>query len=125
MRRAPLTAVLLIAIFTASASACVSAWGSNSTASPTSCHRQNAGRSCAHKRMAGVTAKRASCPHDVKSQPAKCSLRSFLHLQFVMPQAAAISIPYRRLAAVNAPRDAVIIVSSIGSPETDRGPPLS
>jgi hypothetical protein len=51
-------------------------------------------------------------------------MRSFVQLQFLTRQVSEISIQLRQAAGnIAAPSDAVIIVSSIGSPETDRGPP--
>jgi hypothetical protein len=53
-------------------------------------------------------------------------MRSFVQLQFLTRPASEISVPLRREAGnIAAPDDGVIIVSSIGSPETDRGPPNS
>jgi hypothetical protein len=53
-------------------------------------------------------------------------VRSFAAFQFVTFRAFVISAALRQTAGnISAPPDSVIIVSSIGSPETDRGPPTS
>ena len=53
-------------------------------------------------------------------------MRSFIQFQFVALHAFRISAPLQPAAgSFSRPPDAVIIVSSIGSPETDRGPPRS
>jgi hypothetical protein len=53
-------------------------------------------------------------------------MRSFVQIQFVAFRAFQISTPLLRSPGnLPAPSDSVIIVSSIGSPETDRGPPRS
>jgi len=53
-------------------------------------------------------------------------MRSFVPFQFLPFHAFEISTPLQRAAGnIPAPFDFVILVSSIGSPETDRGPPAS
>lgn len=62
----------------------------------------------------------------LKAQPDKCGMRGFFQSQFVALRTAGICTPVRRAAGNNsAPFDSTTIVSSVGSPETDRGPPLS
>ncbi|HKR29373.1 MAG TPA: hypothetical protein VJT08_02790 [Terriglobales bacterium] len=53
-------------------------------------------------------------------------MRSFVPFQFVTLHAVetSVSVPYTG-GHISLPLDSVIIVSSIGSPETDRGPPRS
>jgi hypothetical protein len=66
------------------------------------------------------------CGDVVKSMPGHCSLRSLLRFQFPAFQRFEVSTPLRRTAEIiSAPRGASIIATSIGSPETDRGPPRS
>jgi len=51
-------------------------------------------------------------------------MRSFIQLQFVTLHTFEISAPLQPDAgSISAPFDSRIVVSSIGSPETDRGPP--
>jgi hypothetical protein len=52
-------------------------------------------------------------------------MRSFIPLQFVALHAIQTSAPLLRVGNVSPAFDSVMIVSSIGLPETDRGPPLS
>jgi hypothetical protein len=66
------------------------------------------------------------CGYVLKSQSGRCGIRGFAQFQFVTFHAFEISTPLQRAAgSIPAPFDFVIIVSSIGSPETDRGPPAS
>jgi hypothetical protein len=119
MRRTSITSVLLILLLAMSASACVAGWGQQAD-------------SCAHtSRPVSSPAKPgiasgAECGHALKSLPGKCGMRSFIHFQFAAFHAFQISAPLQRAAGnISRPPDAVIIVSSVGSPETDRGPPRS
>jgi hypothetical protein len=49
-----------------------------------------------------------------------------VQFQFVAFHGFEISTPLRRVTGnISAPFDSTIIISSIGSPETDRGPPRS
>jgi hypothetical protein len=68
----------------------------------------------------------AACGDFLKSPPGKCGLRSFAQFQFVAFHKFEISAPLLP-AAYNlaAPLGLDIVVSSIGSPQTDRGPPRS
>jgi hypothetical protein len=66
------------------------------------------------------------CGHILKSLPGNCGLRNFVQFQFVEFHNFEISAPLRATSDnISAPLDSAIIVSSIGSPETDRGPPRS
>jgi len=122
MRRTSITSMLLILVLSASASACVA--GGESRPTP-SCTHPIARQACAQNKPGILTALSPAC--DVlRSQPGRCGMRSFLQLQFVAFHAFEISAPLHRAAgSISVPWDAVIIISSIGSPETDRGPPRS
>jgi hypothetical protein len=131
VRRKPLTAVILIVMFASSMSACVAGWGSEAASA---CCQPAVRSACAGKcpdarKVTGNThksARNSACKDVVKTQPGKCGMRSFAQLQFLTRPASEISIPLRRAAGnIAAPDDSVIIVSSIGSPQTDRGPPRS
>jgi hypothetical protein len=52
-------------------------------------------------------------------------MRSFIQFQFTPLAVFEIVAPIKRAASNPVPFDSVIVVSSIGSPETDRGPPIS
>jgi hypothetical protein len=52
-------------------------------------------------------------------------MRSFVQSQFVAFHAFEISAPVRTASSISMPFDSLIIVSSIGSPDADRGPPIS
>jgi hypothetical protein len=119
MRRTSIASVLLILVLATSASACVAGWGQQAD-------------SCAHTiRPVSPLAKpgiatRTQCSHALESLPGRCGMRSFIQFQFVAFHAFQISAPLKRAAGnISRPPDAVIIASSIGSPETDRGPPRS
>jgi hypothetical protein len=64
------------------------------------------------------------CGHTLKSQRGGCSLRSFVQFQFAEFRRVEISSPpLHRDGEISPPFNPAIIVLSIGSPETDRGPP--
>ena len=82
-------------------------------------------RLCPEK-LGTATAGGLACGRVVKSLPDKCGLRSLVRRQFVVFRTFEISTPLRRTASnISAPFDSMIMVSSVGSPETDRGPPCS
>jgi hypothetical protein len=124
MRRASITSALLIAVLAASASGCVAGWG---TLQPTSCSYPRVLDRCERTNARGAAgAASNACGHTLRSLPARCGLRSFLSLQFVALRSIEIVTPLEVAArSISGPTDSKIIVSSIGSPETDRGPPVS
>lgn len=123
MRRNSIISVLLILVLAASASGCVGGWGSQSAIS---CHRPSPRPACARGRLGTSTVVGPACGHVLKALPGKCGLRGFVQFQFGAFQTFEISTPLPRVAGnISAPFDSAIIVSSIGSPETDRGPPCS
>jgi len=62
-----------------------------------------------------------ACGYVLRSQPGRCGIRGFAQFQFVTFHAFEISTPLQRAAGnIPAPLDSAIIISSIGSPETDR-----
>jgi len=108
--RARLTSLLLIVVLSTSAEACVAGWSS-------------ARRSC---HPAPTCAKASGCGDVIRSVPGKCGLRTFVQFYCAFGDAWQSSAPLRSTAGTVAwPLNAPIIVSSIGSPQTDRGPPLS
>ena len=119
MRRASITSVLLIVVLASSASACVAGSGNPSLAA------------CSRDRRISAPAKpkvavRSTCGHDLRSLPGRCGMRTFVQFQFVALHTEEIVSPLTRPAGrILLPSDSVILISSIGSPETDRGPPNS
>ena len=102
--------VVLLSIF-GLAPACVAGWDGQ-PAKP----RCRVERLCAQKK-----------PGKSIKPPAtnKCGLRNFVQLQFVRFSATNLSRPLlNRTGEISFLAPAVIVFSSIGSPETDRGPPL-
>jgi hypothetical protein len=122
VRRISITAVLLILVLVPSASACVAGWGSPITPS---CPRTISRRDCTRKETATATIRGRACGEVLKSLPARCGMRSFIQFQFVSLAGFEIAAPIKRTASNPVAFDSVVVVSSIGSPETDRGPPIS
>src|SRR5258707_133796 len=123
LRRTFVTSVLLIAALAASASGCLAGWGSQSAVP---CSHPHAQQDCTRKKTSKATAKGALCGDVMKSLPGRCGMRSFIQLQFVELRKLEISTPpLRTVGNISATHDSTIIVSSIGSSETDRGPPCS
>jgi hypothetical protein len=119
VRRTSITSALLILVMATSGSACVVGWGSQPD---TYAARQ----ACAGKKSGTATAKQPVCRPLLKSPPGKCGVRSFVQFQFVALHRFAISAPLQRaVSSISPPLALVILASSIGSPETDRGPPCS
>ncbi len=123
VHRTSITSALLILMVLTSASACVAGCGSQPAPS---CSRTNARQACARRQAHTATTKNPACGDTVKSQPGRCGVRSFIPFQFATLPAFETSPPLKHTDGnVSAPLNAVIGVSSIGSPETDRGPPRS
>jgi len=123
VRRTSITSVLLIVVLATSASACVAGLGSRPG---TSCRPRDARRACAQKKPGTATAIHFGCDLLLKSPPGQCGMRSFTQFQLVAFHAFEISTPLRRATSrISAPLDSLIVVSSIGPPEADRGPPVS
>jgi len=149
MRHISATAVLLVFVLGLLAPACVAGWnGSSYELSAKNCqevpqlsagmrcvrHRLTAERNrriASHESRAASRGTRGSevvhtdeaCADAFKARPGQCGLRSFIQLHFVSIQTAEISIPLLVASKVPSPSRVVIVVSSVGPPETDRGPP--
>jgi len=123
MRRIRVMAALLVLLLTTSASACITGW----TDEPApACHRQTAHHNYASaKRSTAKWVAHLACTGTSKS-PARCGIRGFDQLQFAEfgPRlcSSLLLIPTGIIAA---PACETIVISSIGSRETDRGPPRS
>jgi len=123
MRGASITSVLLTAVLAASASACLAGFGSRHA---TVCDYPVSRDHCVRTKGNVAATLSASCGHTLTSVPAQCGLRSFLSLPFVVFRSIEIATPLQVGAGnISAPSDSKIIIFSIGSPQTDRGPPLS
>src|SRR5262249_35141153 len=68
----------------------------------------------------------ANCRARWQTSPANCSLRGLLHFHFATFPKLQASAPLENASGhVSLPRPPAPRISSIGSPGTDRGPPLS
>jgi hypothetical protein len=115
MRRSSLISALLILTLSASVSTCIT--GSIGGA-PAGCRRS-------HVRLSRVTTG-DQCGDIVRSQTKQCSLRGMLQFQFLTLPSVRVAPPQQAVAEYTTPPvDPTIKFTSIGSPETDRGPPLS
>jgi len=121
--------VMLIGVLAASASGCVAEWGSREA---TSCVDRSGRDRCRSAKASSLAAKAGSLAAvsglclTVGSLPGRCGLRGLLSFQFIAFRSIEIVTPLEvALSGVSAASDSKIIVSSVGSPETDRGPPLS
>jgi hypothetical protein len=123
VRRTSITSVLLILVIVTSASACVAGGGGQPAPS---CPRTSTRRACNRTGPCIATTMGPACGDILRSLPGRCGMRSFIQLQFVTLPAFEISAPLQHTAScIAVPFDSRIVVSSIGSPETDRGPPHS
>ena len=134
VRRTSITSVLLILVLATSASACVAGSGDRSASS---CARRGNRQSCARRaglmvnsfvspKLCTATAVGFVCGPALKSPPGNCGVRSFVEFHLVAFHTPEVSSPLGRGGGnIPAPFNATIIVSSVGSPETDRGPPRS
>jgi hypothetical protein len=122
MRRASITSVLLSVVLTTSVSACAEGWcGQTGNSSG----RSGARKACAQKKAASAAAKHGPCGPVLKAKPGRCGMRGFVPFPFVALRAFEISTPLSAVSRFATPFDSPIIISSIGSPEADRGPPSS
>lgn len=123
LRRASFTSVLMILVLVTSASACVAGWGGQ-PASP--CSRPSTRQICARTKIGKSSSLRAPCVHILKAPPGQCGLRGFGQFQFLAFHTFEIRTPFQPTShKVSVPLDSAFVVTSIGSPETDRGPPRS
>ncbi len=121
VRCASITSGLLILVFAASAFGCATGWNSESA---TLCPHPSTRPACVPKKPGTRAAGGSACGRTLKSLPGQCSLRTFTQFQFAELHRFEIPSPLRHAGGKVSPSsNSVIIVSSIGSPETDRGPP--
>jgi hypothetical protein len=116
----PSFSALLILALSASVSACVAATGSGSAAACSLAHSKPS-----HPRTAAATADN-NCGHSLRARSAHCSLRGLLQFQFLTLPEFQIGAPLDLIAVdIMTPPNSTAKLTSIGSPETDRGPPRS
>jgi hypothetical protein len=121
MRRIRVILALLVLLLTTSA--CIAEWTDG--ASP-ACHRQTAHHTyTSAERSTAKGVAHLACS-GISKPPARCGIRGFDQLQFVEFGPRLCSGPLLiPTGAVAAPTYTKIVISSIGSPESDRGPPRS
>ena len=119
MRLASATSVLLLVVLATLAPNCVAGWNGQTAAD---CSRAGVHRICVGQK---VDASRGSCHRALKSQPNSCGLRSFVQMQFASFRSTGLTRLLLRSVGSVFPGRPAIFASSIGSPQTDRGPPLS
>jgi len=123
MRRGFFTSIALIWALALSTTLCVGGWCTAPCASPPQCGTQ---ATCRAKKAALHFAWRGECSDGLRAPAAKCALRNLAQAQPAISRATKVSAPQRiATGKVSALFDFGFIVSSIGSPQTDRGPPLS
>ncbi len=115
MKRGSIVAALLIAVFVTSAFACVLGSGADPACAP-AVHRD------ACVRRGGSS----DCGPRLKAAPSRCSLRGLAQIHFAaLPLSTfAIAAPLQ-VAKASSRSERPLSLSSVGLPETDRGPPLS
>lgn len=91
-----------------------------------SCSTSGKRHACVRREPRTAITKGSRCSPVVKSLPSTCGMRSFVPFQFVTLHAVETSVPVPNTGGhISLPLDSAIIISSVGSPETDRGPPRS
>jgi len=111
-----ISALLILALF-ASASACVAGTSDDSAA----CVRARF-RPCRSEFAHTQT----NSSYALRAPIAQCALRGLLPFQFLTLPAFEMAVPLELTAQdVTEPSDSAVELTSIGSPETDRGPPRS
>jgi hypothetical protein len=122
-RGSSITSGFLILVLAFSAFGCATGLVGESLAS---CHRPNSQRRLVGSTSAATAAASPRCKPTLKSSQGRCSLRSLERFQFAELRNFEIQSPLQLASGkASPPVSSRIIVSSIGSPETDRGPPHS
>jgi hypothetical protein len=76
--------------------------------------------------MGGAKAAGAQCLPVLKSLQSRCVMRGFAQYHCAVYRPHAMIAPcLRETGKIMAPVESAIVIRSIGSPETDRGPPNS
>ena len=122
MCRSSITAGLLILVFATSAFGCATGSGSEQSF----CAHGRWQRLYTASKHCAAEPKSCRCGDVLKSSRGQCSLRSLAQFQFAELSDFEISSPLQHATGKASPAlNSRIIVLSIGSPETDRGPPSS
>jgi len=113
---------LLILLLTTSASVCITGW----TGQPASACRRNSRDTRSDSMQNGAATAHQACSHVLESGLGRCGIHGFDYLQLAEfgPRLSSNPLPVPTDFVVT-PADTRIVISSIGSPETDRGPPRS
>jgi hypothetical protein len=115
-----ITSALLSLIIAVSASACVVGSGAQAADFCGRFHSHH----CARKRLGPAVASAPKCTGALQAPPGVCVLRGMLQFHPITFEGFAISTPLLLVAGhVPATFDSRVVVSSVGPPETDRGPP--
>jgi hypothetical protein len=121
MRRGSIISGLMIPVLATSALGCASGWVGKAG---TFCSRPSTRRTCAGRKPGTTAAEGRSCGHTLKSSPGR--LRSLAQFQLAEHRRFELASPPQQARSKASPSsNSAIVVSSIGSPETDRGPPRS
>jgi hypothetical protein len=113
-------ALLLAIVVNTMAAACVSDTGG---LGGTHCARKSfAARRVPHSSFAWVG---SGCAESLQRAPEHCRMRGFTPAPTALPSAIERFAMRPIVAAKLAPPEARVIASSVGPPETDRGPPRS
>ena len=122
MHRSSIRAGILILVLATSAFSCATGSGSDPMGS---CHRSHGCERCIGDKSGSAITQHSAC-YKLESSRRQCSLRSLAQFQFAEFRRFEISSPLRRPSGKASPGfNSRIVVSSIGLPETDRGPPHS
>ena len=123
VRRDSVISGLLLLVVATSASGCVTGWNSTNNVS---CTRPASHRICSRDLQRVRATGGRNCGSLLRSGANGCSLRSLAQLQFLEFRRSAVATPLPdAVERIEVCPHAVIVLSSIGSPETDRGPPRS
>jgi hypothetical protein len=121
VRRASIASALLILVLATSAFGCATGWRSEPG---TFCFRQSSREACAGKKPNTRAGGWSACSHTLKSLPGVCNLRTFAQFRFVEFRRFEVAGPLGNPGGkVSLRSNSPIIALSIGSPQTDRGPP--
>ena len=119
MRRPATLAVLLMIVVNTMAAACVS-----DTREIPKCSRM-ARTTCSHQNRASMRSA-TRCGESVSRLPEQCRMRGFSQSQVAaISRAERLQAEPAPTAQIEAPDDPLFAATSVGPPETDRGPPRS
>lgn len=121
MRSTSAIAGILIMVLATAGFGCATGW--NDASENSSC-ASKINSTCIHAKLAPIRAvPKSGCGHTLKSLPDQCNLRTFAQFQIFEFRSFDLINPLRVTGRSSAPVKTRLLVLSIGSPETDRGPP--